>query len=144
DRCRYFGPRDRACRSRAEPDNANRAARFAESIARHFEFETTYSAAALAAPAFVSLSRLPGSRGRVTLGGQEFAIGEAGIVEGLQPIPAQGAILIAVSREGDFAIAYDFSQLVPGDRALVIVPLAPFREGKYPLDTAAERLVQSR
>src|SRR5207249_1641004 len=113
-------------------------ASFAESIARHFEFETTYSAAALAAPAFVSLSRLPGSRGRVTLGGQEFAIGEAGIVERLQPIPAQGVILIAVSREGDFAIADDFSQLVPGDRALVIVPLAPFREGKYPLAAAAE------
>src|SRR5262249_59235186 len=40
-------------------------ASFAESIARHFEFETTFSAAGLAAPAFVGLSRFPGSRGRV-------------------------------------------------------------------------------
>src|SRR5207245_7726132 len=44
-------------------------ASFAQSITRHFEFETTYSAAALAAPAFVGLSRIPGSRGRVSLGG---------------------------------------------------------------------------
>ena len=35
-------------------------ASFAESIARHFEFETTFSAAALAAPAFVGLARFPG------------------------------------------------------------------------------------
>src|SRR5215475_1682931 len=34
-------------------------ASFAVSIARHFDFETTYSAAALAAPAFVGLSRFP-------------------------------------------------------------------------------------
>ena len=40
-------------------------ASFAESIARHFEFETTFSAAALAAPAFVGLGRFSGSRGRV-------------------------------------------------------------------------------
>jgi hypothetical protein len=77
-------------------------ASFAESIARHFEFETTYSAAALAAPAFVGLSRFPGSRGRVTFGGQEFAIGEVGIVENFRPAPPQDAILIAVSHQGDF------------------------------------------
>jgi voltage-gated potassium channel Kch len=35
-------------------------ASFAESIARHFEFETTFSAAALAAPAFVGLGRVRG------------------------------------------------------------------------------------
>src|SRR5438270_3145467 len=51
-------------------------ASFAQSIARHFEFETTFSAAALAAPAFVGLSRFSGSRGRVSFAGQEFAVGE--------------------------------------------------------------------
>jgi len=47
--------------------------------------------------------------------------------------------LLAVSRQGDFAIADDFAKLGPGDRALVIVPLAPFREGKDTLAAAAER-----
>ena len=57
-------------------------ASFAASIDRHFEFETTYSAAALAAPAFVGLSRLPGSRGRVAFAGREFAVSEVVVAEG--------------------------------------------------------------
>ena len=114
-------------------------ASFAESIARHFEFETIYSAAALAAPAFVGLARFRGSRGRVALAGEEFAVGEVGITEDGPPIAPQDAILLAVSRQGDFAIADDFAKLGPGDRALVIVPLAPFREGKDTLAAAAER-----
>jgi len=99
-------------------------ASFAESIAWHFEFETTYSAAALAAPAFVGLSRFRGSRGPVALAGEKFAVGEVGITEDGPPIAPQDAILLAVSRQGDFAIADDFAKLGPGDRALVIVPLA--------------------
>jgi len=114
-------------------------ASFAQSIARHFEFETTYSAAALAAPAFVGLSRFPGSRGRVAFAGQEFAVGEVGIAEDGAPPWPRDAVLLAVSRRGDFAIADDFAELGPGDRALVIVPLAPFREGKDTLAAAAER-----
>jgi len=51
------------------------------------------------------------------------------------------AILLAVSRQGDFAIAGDFADLVPGDRALIIVPLAPFREGKDTLAAVAERFL---
>jgi hypothetical protein len=57
--------------------------------------------------------------------------------------PPRDAILIAVSRGGDFAIAHDFSELLPGDRDLVIVPLAPFRAGKDTLASAAERFLQS-
>jgi voltage-gated potassium channel Kch len=116
-------------------------ASFAASIARHFECETTYSAAALAAPAFVGLSRFPGSRGRVAFAGQEFAVGELVIAENGSPMAPQDAILLAVSRRGDFAIADDFAELGPGDRALVIVPLAPFREGKDTLAAAAERFL---
>jgi len=41
----------------------------AESIALHFDFGTTFSAAALAAPAFVGLSRSSGSRVRVSFTG---------------------------------------------------------------------------
>ena len=116
-------------------------ASFAASIARHFEFETTYSAAALAAPAFVGLSRFPGSRGRVAFAGQEFAVGELLIAEDGSPAAPRDAILLAVSRRGGFAIADDFAELGPGDRALVIVPLAPFREGKDTLAAAAERFL---
>jgi Trk K+ transport system NAD-binding subunit len=116
-------------------------ASFAESITRHFEFETTFSAAALAAPAFVGLSRFPGSRGRVAFAGQEFAVGEVGIAEDGAPPGPRDAILLAVSRQGDFAIADDFAELGPGDRALMIVPLAPFREGKDTLAAAAERFL---
>ena len=117
-------------------------ASFAESIARHFEFETTFSAAALAAPAFVGLSRFAGSRGRIGFAGQEFAIGEVGITEDFRPVPPQDAIPIAVSRQDGFAIAHDFDELGPGDRALVLVPLAPFREGKDTLAAAADRFLQ--
>ena len=114
-------------------------ASFAESIARHFDFETTYSAAALAAPAFVGLSRFPGSRGRVAFGRQEFAIGEIGGEIGSSRLPPD-AIPIAVSRGGEFELAHDFEALGAGDRTLVIVPLAPFKEGKDTLVAATERL----
>src|SRR5215470_2753812 len=103
-------------------------ASFAESIARHFEFETTYSAAALAAPAFVGLSRFPGSRGRVTFGGQEYGIGEIG-TEGSKSLPPN-AIPIAVSRGRSCEITHAFETVGPGERILVLVPTAPFREGK--------------
>jgi hypothetical protein len=87
--------------------------------------------------------RFPGLRGRVTFGGQEFAIREVGIVEDFPPTPPQDAILIAVSRKGDFAITHDFSKLIPGDRALVIVPLAPFKAGKDTLAATMERFLHS-
>jgi len=116
-------------------------ASFAASIARHFEFETTYSAAALAAPAFVGLSRFPGSRGRVAFAGQEFGVGEVVIAEDGPPAAPRDTFLLAVSRQGEFAIADDFAELGPGDRALVIAPLAPFREGKDTLAAAASRFL---
>jgi Trk K+ transport system NAD-binding subunit len=113
-------------------------ASFAESIARHFEFETTFSAAALAAPAFVGLSRFPGSRGRVAFGGQEFAIGEIGVEDLPRTLPPD-AIPIAISRGEKFEIAHDFEALRSDGRALLLVPIAPFREGKDTLAAAAER-----
>jgi hypothetical protein len=53
------------------------------------------------------------------------------------------AILIAVSREGDFAIAHEFSHLAPGDRALVVLSLERFREGKGTLAAAAQRFLRA-
>ena len=112
-------------------------ASFAESIARHFDFETTFSAAALAAPAFVGLSRFSGSRGRVAFHGQEFAIGEIG--SGDLPRTPPEAIPIAVSRGSQLDFAHDFETLGPGDHTLVLVPMAPFRKGKDTFAAAAER-----
>src|SRR5437763_4908196 len=94
-------------------------ASFAQSIARHFEFETTFSAAALAAPAFVGLGRFPGSRGRVAFGGQEFAIGEIDS-EDFPRIPPPDAIPIAVSRGDHFEITHDLHALGPTGRALLL------------------------
>jgi Trk K+ transport system NAD-binding subunit len=116
-------------------------ASFAASITRHFEFETTFSAAALATPAFVGLSRFAGSRGRVAFAGQEFAVGEYMVGEDFRPMPPSNAIALAVSRRGSFALARDFSELGPGDRVLLIVPLAPVREGRDTLAAAAERFL---
>ena len=117
-------------------------ASFAQSIARHFEFETTFSAAALATPAFVGLSRFAGSRGRVAFAGQDFAIGEFTVGQDLRPTPPGNAIALAASRQGNFALAGDFTEVRPGDRVLLIVPLAPFREGQDTLAAAAERFLQ--
>jgi voltage-gated potassium channel Kch len=116
-------------------------ASFAESIARHFELETTFSAAALAAPAFVGLGRFQGSRGRVALAGQEFAIGEIG-AEDLPRTALPDAIPIAVSRGDQFEIAHDLHTLGPNGRALLLFPTARFREGKDTLAAAAERFLQ--
>jgi Trk K+ transport system NAD-binding subunit len=121
-------------------------ATFAASIARHFEFETTYSAAALAAPAFVGLSRFPGSRGRVSFGGQDFAIAELGGEEPPVTLPPEvistalgSAIPIAVSRGDSFEIIHDFGSLRPDDRTLVLIPVAPFKEVRdaFPIATPA-------
>jgi Trk K+ transport system NAD-binding subunit len=119
-------------------------ASFAESIARHFEFETTFSAAGLAAPAFVGLSRFAGSRGRVAFAGQEFAIAEIGVGEDFPRALPQNLITIAVSRGNKFEIAHDFDALAPGDRTLVLVPIAPFRKGEDTLAAAAERVLPGR
>jgi voltage-gated potassium channel Kch len=114
---------------------------FAESIARHFDLKTTYSAAALAAPAFVGLSRFPGSRGRVAFGGQEFAVAEVGSND-VQRLLPPSAIPIAVSRGTRLEIARGLEALGPGERALVLLPMAPIKEGKNPLAVATERFLQ--
>jgi voltage-gated potassium channel Kch len=116
-------------------------ASFAESIARHFEFETTFSASALAAPAFVGLGRFPGSRGRVEFGDQQFAIGEIG-TEDLARTALPDAIPIAVSHGDQFEIARDLHGLGPDGRALLLFPIARFREGKDTLAAAAARYLQ--
>ena len=103
-------------------------ASFAESIARHFDFRTTYSAAALAAPAFAGLARMPGARGRITFDGQEFAIVELPLDAGAGA--PRGAIPIAVEHRDDLELIHDFAGLAPGARVLVLIPLVEFEQGE--------------
>ncbi|HWB50642.1 MAG TPA: NAD-binding protein [Stellaceae bacterium] len=113
-------------------------ASFAASIARHFDFRTTYSAAALAAPAFAGLARMPGARGRITFDGQEFAIAEYRLNAGDGSRPPPGAIAIAVARDGRLVLIHDLAGLAPGDRVLVLVPLVQFdAAGAAPFAAAA-------
>jgi hypothetical protein len=47
-----------------------------------------------------------------------------------------------VSRGDEIAIAHDLQALGPDGRALLLVPIAQFREGKDTLAAAAERFLQ--
>ncbi len=116
-------------------------ANFAASIASHFEFETTFSVAALAGPVFAGLSRLPGARGRFTLDGQEFAIAEIPLPADIEEaLPRLALPLAAAGEDGEFTLIRDFSGLRPGTMALILVPLAPFHEGRESLLAMTERV----
>jgi hypothetical protein len=119
-------------------------ASFAASIARHFDVRTTYSAAALAAPAFAGLARMPGARGRITLDGREMAIGEyrlRGASGAELPI---GAIPIAVARDNGLMLIRDVAGLEAGDRVLALTPLVPSEaDGNRAVEPQVERLSAS-
>jgi len=105
-------------------------ASFAASIARHFDFRTTYSAAALAAPAFAGLARMPGARGRITLDGQELGIAEYRVQGARATEPPPLAIPIAVARDGRLTLIHDFAGLETGDRVLALTPMVESETGK--------------
>ncbi len=116
-------------------------AAFAESIARQFDFRTTFSVAALAAPVFAGLSRLPGARGRIAFDGQEFAIGELELHDRLEEHLPPGAIALAAgSDDGEFRLIRGYAGLARGTRILLMVPLAPFRDGSESLAAVFERI----
>jgi len=116
-------------------------AEFAASIARHFQFETTFSAAALAAPVFAGLSRMPGARGRLAFEGREFAITEIAHGPTIESeLPRVAIPLAAVGADGEFTLIRDFAGLQSGTRLLMLVPLAPFRDGRESLAAIAERV----
>jgi hypothetical protein len=114
---------------------------FAESIARHFGFQTTFSVAALAAPVFAGLSRLPGARGRIAFDGQEFAIAEIEFRARLEEHLPPGAVALAAGDEdGDFSLIRGVAGLTRGTRVLLMVPLAPLRDGSVSLAEVLERI----
>ena len=117
---------------------------FAESIARHFDFKTTFSVAALAGPVFAGLARLPGARGRIAFDGQEFAIGEIETGNGIEEQLPPGSIALAAGDdEGDFSLIRGYAGLARGTRLLVLVPLAPYRDGSASLTVVGERVYDS-
>jgi voltage-gated potassium channel Kch len=116
-------------------------ANLAASIARHFQFETTFSVAALAGPVFAGLARFPGARGRIAFDGREFAIAEIILGPGLESELLRLAIPLAVAEDGgEFALSRDLAGMPSGTRALVLVPLAPFHDGKVSIAAIVERV----
>ena len=116
-------------------------AAFAASIARHFDFQTTFSVAALAGPAFAGLSRLPGARGHIAFGGRDFSIVALDLSEEVEAQLPPGAIVLAAGGDdGEFRLIRDFAGLGRGTRFLVLVPLESFRrEGEQTLAAVHER-----
>ena len=119
-------------------------ATFAASIANHFDLQTTFSVAALAAPAFASLSRLDGARGRITIGDREFSIVERIIGDEHPAGTASRSIPIAAARDQELVLVHGFEELQPGDRVLIIVPLAPLHDAKVTVAAVAEPAFNGR
>lgn len=123
-------------------------ATFAASIASHFDLKTTFSVAALAGPSFAGLSRLDGARGRIAFDGREFGIAEL-------PVAADGdlarwrevwreawneVIPLAAGRDDEMRLIHSLDAARPGDRALLLVPFAPLRDGTQSLAQVADRV----
>jgi hypothetical protein len=113
---------------------------FAASIARHFQFETTFSAEALAAPTFAGLSRLPGARGRIVIAGQEFGIGEMALPENYQAVVPEGAFPLAVMRNETLVAVHRFDEVFPGETVLVLIRRALLNERGETFAAIADRL----
>jgi voltage-gated potassium channel Kch len=97
-------------------------AEFAASIARHFDFETTFSVAALAGPVFAGLSRGPGARGRIAFGDREFAIIETVLSDRADAaLPSNAVPIAAADPDGAVATIRDLADLQPGTRLLALV-----------------------
>jgi voltage-gated potassium channel Kch len=97
-------------------------ASFGASIARHFDLQTTFSVAALAAPAFASLVRSDGARGRVGFANKEFELSEGPLGDRGAAVAAN-AVPLAVARDGAFRLVRSLDDLAPGDQVLLMTPL---------------------
>lgn len=111
---------------------------FAASIARHFQFETTFSVAALAGPVFAGLSHRSGARGRIGFGSQEFAVAELVLTDDGEGVLPPGAVPVAAADgSGEVTMVRDAAGLPPGSRVLTLLPLTPSGDGEESLAARA-------
>jgi Trk K+ transport system NAD-binding subunit len=95
----------------------------ADSMKRHFSLDHTFDAAALTAAVFAGLAFHPGSRGRVEIGGNEYAISERDATD-IAPIGmARQGIPLCVRRNGAIVLARDLGEIMEDDRVLLLYPL---------------------
>ena len=73
------------------------------------------------------LSRFPGARGRIQIGGRDYSIGE--MVQGLDVLrrPSRLRAPVRVARRSDRLIG-DFAEVRPRDRVLLLYPVWQFRK----------------
>ena len=117
---------------------------FAASIARHFELQTTFSVAALAAPVFAGLSRVEGARGRIEFDGQEFGVAELLLNDDTRHhLPSDLIPLAIESEDGEFRLIRDIEEVERETRVLMLVPLAKVRENPEPFLAAAEAAAEA-
>lgn len=106
-------------------------AAFASSIVRHFDIDTTFATAGLAAPAFAGLAATAGARGRVTIGDQAYGVSER-IVPPNGAISTRDIVPLWVWRGGRLVSVRRTDELRGGDRLLYLIPLAQFQRERGP------------
>lgn len=98
---------------------------FSRSVARSFKVGRSFSASDLTAPVIAGLARFPASRGRVSIAGETFSVGER---SAQMPLPrSEGGIPLYFWRGGSMVAAHDFDEMQPNDDVLDIVPLSQFK-----------------
>jgi len=88
---------------------------------------STFSPAALSAPAFAGLARFPGTRGRVRYAGEDHTIGQRTQGSVPQRPPAEDCTALCVFRDGRIHMIHEFDEMRPFDVVLFAVPLSQFR-----------------
>ena len=82
-----------------------------------------------------------GARGRFAFDGQEFAIGEIELDARIEErLPVGTVVLAAIGDSGEFALTRGFTGLPRGTRVLLMVPIAPYRDGTVSFAAVTERV----
>ena len=98
-------------------------AAFAESITRHFGIDRTFGTAGLAAPVLAGLSRAPGVRGRVQIGGREYGIFEQRHGAVVDPPPDERCVPLCAWRDGALVLVRTMADIQPHDLVLMLFPV---------------------
>lgn len=109
---------------------------FEKSIRLHFGFFRTHSTAALAAPVLAGLTRSRDVRGRVTIGGLEYAIGELRHGTTLLEPPDEDCIPLGVWRGARFVPLAAFAAARPHETMLMLYPVWKHRLERGTLEAA--------